>query len=179
MEQTKVQKVNHPLEPLTPEEIAKAVSILRKEKNLNTSVRFVQVVLQEPPKDVVLNYNDGDAINREAFIIILNNATEKTFEAVVSISNEKVMSWEYIPDVQPCFMLDEFEECEKVVKRNPEYQAALLKRGVTDPSLVMIDPWSAGYFGVEEDEGKRIARALAWVKKIQTIMAMLSHLADW
>jgi len=165
MEQTKVQKVNHPLEPLTPEEIAKAVSILRKEKNLNTSVRFVQVVLQEPPKDVVLNYNDGDAINRDAFIIILDNATEKTFEAVVSISNEKVMSWEYIPDVQPCFMLDEFEECEKVVKRNPEYQAALLKRGVTDPSLVMIDPWSAGYFGVEEDEGKRIARALAWVKK--------------
>ncbi|EIJ82043.1 tyramine oxidase [Bacillus methanolicus PB1] len=161
----KVKQISHPLEPLTAEEIKKAVEIVRKEKNLSQSVRFAQVVLKEPLKEVVLQYKNGDPINREAFIILLDNETEKTYEVVVSITNEEIVSWEHIPDVQPGFMLDEFEECEQVVKNNPEYQAALLKRGVTDPDLVMIDPWSAGYFNVEEDEGKRVARALAWVRK--------------
>lgn len=50
------------------------------------------------------------------------------------------------------------------MKNDPDYQAALLKRGITDPSLVMIDPWSSGYFGIPEDEGKRLVRALAWVR---------------
>ncbi|MBB5323248.1 primary-amine oxidase [Anoxybacillus tepidamans] len=161
----KVQKISHPLEPLTAEEITKVVAILREKKNLSHSVRFVQVVLHEPEKEIVLNYKKGDPINREAFIIVLDNETEKTYEAVVSITNEEVVSWEYIPGVQPNFMLDEFEECERVVKNNPEYREALLKRGITDPDLVMIDPWSAGYFNIEEDEGRRIARALGWVRK--------------
>ncbi|GAA3331342.1 hypothetical protein GCM10020331_087570 [Ectobacillus funiculus] len=52
------------------------------------------MVLQEPVKEVVLNYQEGDAINREAFIIILDNVTEKTYEAVVSITNEEVVLWE-------------------------------------------------------------------------------------
>ena len=123
-------------------------------------------MLKEPAKDIVLNYVEGEAINREAFIVILDNKSEKTFEAVVSITEEKVISWEHIPGVQAGIMLDEFEECEQVVKNNPEFQAALLKRGITNSDLVMVDPWSAGYFGIEEDEGKRLARAICWVQKI-------------
>ncbi|MGC9933823.1 primary-amine oxidase [Priestia aryabhattai] len=161
----KVVQVQHPLEPLTAEEISKAVSILKEQKNLSNSVRFAQVVLQEPLKETVLSYQEGDFIAREAFVILLDNKTEQTYEAVVSITEEKIILWEHIPGVQPGFMLDEFEECEQVVKNNPEYQEALLKRGVKDPDLVMIDPWSAGYFDIEEDEGKRVARALAWVRK--------------
>lgn len=155
----------HPLEPLNAKEIAEAVGILRFEKNLSESVRFVQVTLQEPPKAVVLNYKKGEPIEREAFICVLDNEKRQTYEAVVSITKGKVISWEPIPGVHPMFMLDEFAECEEVVKNHPEYQEALLKRGVTNPDLVMIDPWSAGNFGTEEDESIRIARALAWVRQ--------------
>ncbi|MEW9668502.1 primary-amine oxidase [Ammoniphilus sp. 3BR4] len=165
MSTTEKIQVFHPLEPLTVAEIQEAVSIIREKKNLGPKVRFAQVTLNEPLKEVVLNFKKGDPIDREAFIILLDNATGFTYEAVVSITNGEVTSYEYIPDVQPSFMLDEFEECERVVKENPEYQAALLKRGITDPDLVMVDPWSAGYFNIEEDEGKRVARALAWVRK--------------
>lgn len=157
--------VNHPLEPLTQEEILKTVAILKEKKNLSDYVRFAQIVLHEPSKEAVTRFQEGNSISREAFVILLDNETEKTYEAIVSITNEAINSWKYIADVQPGFMLDEFEECEQVVKNDPDYQKALLKRGVTDPDLVMIDPWSAGYFNVEEDEGKRVARALAWVRK--------------
>jgi primary-amine oxidase len=160
-----VKQALHPLEPLTAKEITSAVQFIKKQKNLSDSVRFAQVVLHEPPKAVVLNFKEGIKINREAFMILLDNETEKTYEAVVSITNEEIVSFEHIPDVQPGFLLEEFEECERVVKNNPDYQVALLKRGVTDPDLVMIDPWSAGYYKIKEDDGKRIARALAWVRK--------------
>jgi primary-amine oxidase len=30
----------------------------------------------------------------------------------------------------------------------------------------MVDPWSAGHFGIEEeDEGNILARAICWIKK--------------
>lgn len=160
-----INAVNHPLEPLTAEEIQKAVEIIKAEKKLSEYVRFSTVVLQEPAKEVVLNYVQGDQITREAFMVLLDNEFEKTYEAVVSITNEEVISWEYIPGVQAGIMLDEFEEVETVVKNDPQFQEALLKRGITNSDLVMVDPWSAGNFGIEEDEGKRLARAICWVRK--------------
>ena len=63
-------------------------------------------------------------------------------------------------------MLDEFFECEDAVKADPDFQAALAKRGVSDMSLVMVDPWSAGWYGDESShyEGRRVLRAMAWVR---------------
>ncbi|WP_088034340.1 primary-amine oxidase [Evansella clarkii] len=161
----KTQLINHPLEPLTAEEIREAVAIVKEKQNLSLSARFVQVVLYEPLKETVLSFEKGDPIIREAFMIILDNETEKTYEAVVSLTAKDVLSWEHIPGVQPGVMLDEFEQCEQVVKNSPEFQEALLRRGISDPDLVMVDPWSAGNFGIKEDEGKRLARAICWVKK--------------
>ncbi|WP_112179792.1 MULTISPECIES: primary-amine oxidase [Paraliobacillus] len=161
----KLVSVNHPLEPLRAEEIEQAVSILKKEKQLNDSVRFATVVLHEPEKKFVLNFKLDQNIDREAFIVALDNKEEKTYEAVVSITNEEVKSWDYIPGVQAGIMLDEFEEVENIVKNYPKFQEALLKRGITDSELVMVDPWSAGNFGIKEDEGIRLARAICWMKK--------------
>lgn len=163
--ETILNAVNHPLEPLTAEEIKRAVEIIRTEKSLGRSTRFVTVTLKEPEKAVVLSFELGDRIVREAFMILLDNEEEKAYEAIVSITEEKVTSWEYVPGVQPGIMLDEFEECEQVVKKDPAFLAALKKRGIDNADLVMVDPWSAGHFGIEEDEGKRLARAICWVRK--------------
>ena len=158
----------HPLEPLTPEEIKTAVSIFKREKQLGKTIRFPTVTLKEPDKQAVFNFEEGDNVDREVFIIILDNADGATYEAVVSLSSETVTSWEHIPDVQPSIMLDEFEECEAAVKASPEFQEAIKKRGIEDPDLVMVDPWSAGYYGIEEERGKRLSRALCWVRSSPT-----------
>ncbi|WP_462411725.1 primary-amine oxidase [Neobacillus sp. Marseille-QA0830] len=159
-----VKQAIHPLEPLAAEEITKAVTILKRNRNISEAARFAQVVLHEPEKDVVLKFKVGDSFDREVFMILLEPEMNETYEAIVSLTMEEVVSWELIPDVRPGFILDEFEAVEALVKNNPEYQAALIKRGVTDPSLVMVDPWSSGYFHIPEDEGKRLVRALAWVR---------------
>lgn len=161
---TKMTPAIHPLEPLTAEEIRVAVATVRQERSLGGRVRFMSVALQEPPKDCVLAYCSGDPIERQAFMVLLDNETAKTYEAIVSITDQSVVSWKYIPDVQPGFVLDEFFDCEAAVKSNPDFQAALLKRGITDPDLVMVDPWSAGNYGVEDEQGVRLSRALSWVR---------------
>ncbi|MGD1895698.1 MAG: primary-amine oxidase [Phormidesmis sp.] len=156
--------VSHPLEPLTPDEMSAAIAIIKEQKNLSTSVRFVSVTQKEPPKETVLSFSSGDAIARKAFIVLLDNATAETYEAVVSLETGQIDTWEYIHNVQPPIMLDEFVECEAAVKANPDFQAAIAKRGITNPDLVMVDPWSAGSYGIAEEEGVRLSRALCWVR---------------
>src|SRR5438034_3815764 len=108
--------VLHPLEPLTGEEIASAVSIVRNERQLGEKVRFASVTLHEPPKGEVLNFKPGNPITREAAMILLDNADGATYEATVSITEGKVTSWRHVPGVQPSIMLDEFFECEQLLK---------------------------------------------------------------
>ncbi len=156
--------VSHPLEPLTAEEIAAAVTIVRSERNLSERVRFASVRLHEPPKEVVLNFKQGHPVTREAFIILLDNTDGKTYEAVVSLTRGKVTSWHHVPDVQPSIMLDEFFECERAVKAHPDFQAALRKRGITNLDLVMVDPWSAGNYGTLEENTRRLSRTISFVR---------------
>ncbi len=156
----------HPLEPLTGDEIAAAVSILQQSGRLGPKARFVLAVLQEPQKEIVLGWSPGQEVPREAFVQILDNADGKVYEAVVSLTESTVTRWEHIPGVQPSLMLDEFFECETAVKADAAFQAALAKRGITDMALVMVDPWSAGWYGDESKsyENRRVLRAMAWLR---------------
>ncbi len=160
---------SHPLDPLTAEEIAAASSILKSERQLGARVRFETVVLYEPDKNAVLDFqatafDDRKAVPRAAFIVILDNDTASTYEAVVSLDERRVVSWKRVPGVQPRVMFDEFVECETMVRADPQFLAAIKKRGITDPSLVMVDPWSAGNYGYEEEEGRRLVLARCFVR---------------
>jgi primary-amine oxidase len=83
---TPVALAQHPLDPLTAEEVSRAVKILRTEYPLSGRTRFATVVLQEPPKSVVLDFEKGDAIQREAFAILLDNATATTIQYEVKLT---------------------------------------------------------------------------------------------
>ena len=48
---------------------------------------------------------------------------------------------------------------------HPDWNAALDRRGVVDRSLVQIDPWPAGTFGLGHEEGRRITRCLAYLRE--------------
>ncbi len=154
----------HPLDPLSADEISKTVAIMRGDDQFKEKMRFVKIDLNEPSKEVVFNFKKGTPIDREAFLILLDNADGATYEGVVSISQESIKSFEHIPGVQPSVILDEFFECEALLKEHPDFQAALKKRGITDMDLVTVDPWSAGNYGAEEEQDRRILRALTWVR---------------
>src|SRR5205823_14243466 len=163
----KVATTRHPLDPLTADEVQAASTILKKERGLDAGHRFVYVMLNEPAKKDVLAWKPGNGtlVDRRAFIVVRDRTRRKTFEAVVSLTQEKVVSWEEIKGVQPSIMLEEFMTVDEVVRKDPRWQAALRRRGVTNFEMAITDAWSCGYYSeIDGAEKGRFCRPLTWIR---------------
>lgn len=158
----------HPLDPLSPEEIAATIQIVRKVRHLDIGVRWISVELHEPPKADVLAFQEGVSFTRQAFLVIFDPATNTTSEAIVSLTTREVVSWREVPGVQPAITFTEVLEVEQVVKAHPVFQAALMRRGITNLDLVMVDSWPAGYYGPEDASTRRLGRPLVFVRTDRT-----------
>lgn len=159
-----MSNIHHPLEPLTADEVQLAVTILRDAGKVTPTTRFISVSLKEPAKDVVRKHSGG-SIERRAFAVLFDNATNSCYEATVSLTERKLTAHTHIPGVQPTMSADEQVECEQAVLASPEFKAALKKHyGIDDTSLVMVDIWSAGNYGSEEDRTRRLARPLCFLR---------------
>jgi primary-amine oxidase len=162
-------RLPHLLDPLTAVEVARAWSLVHRHDGLGSRVRVISIALAEPPREA--SCEPGAASHpaeRAAFVVLMDRDAHKTYEAVVSLTQGRVVSWTHVPGVQPAIVLDEFFECEAAVRADPGWQAAMRRRGVTDFSLAMVDPWSAGNFGIENETGRRLSRTLTWVRTSPT-----------
>ena len=153
----------HPLEPLDAGEVQQVVALLKAAGKVTPTTRFVSISLKEPPKARVHAGESG--LPREADVVLFDNATNSCFEAVVSLAKQAVVGWKHVPGAQPTMTIDEQVECEQAVLNSPLFKAALKKHyGFDDTSLVMVDIWSAGNYGDEEDRTRRLARPLCFVR---------------
>ncbi len=153
-----------PLDPLSAKEITKAVEILRREHALGEALRFPMIALHEPSKEAVLAHRPGEAFTREAFIVVLDKAVGETFEAIVSLTEDRVRDWRAVTGVQPQLLLEEIFALDRIAKESPAFREALRRRGITDLDLVMVDPWGAGFWGVDAEEGRRLVRGAAYAR---------------
>ena len=155
----------HPLDPLSAEEIRTAVALVRTERRLGPHVRFVTVILHEPAKEVVRSFVRGAAVDREAFAVVFDPAGGTTYEAVVSVTAGEVRSWRLVPGIQPAITVDEFIECEEAVKADPAFRAALRKRGVTESDMLVVEAWPVGDYALPEERGRRLAWTPVWMRR--------------
>lgn len=153
----------HPLDRLTIEESEAAVAIVRADSRFGVRMRFASVDLHLPAKATVLGHAAGDPVEREVDVVLLDNADGSTHEVVASITGGSVRAWERIEGVQPSIILNEFRESEDAMRDDPDFQAAMAKRGITDTSKVTIDPWTAGNYGDSVEDNNRIVRGLVWL----------------
>ncbi len=153
----------HPLDSLDAAEMSRAVEIIRADARLPKEGLFPSLVLNEPPKAEVLAWKTGDPFRREAFAVMYDRKSSKTFEAVVDLKEGKVASIKEMPGVQPGVMLSEFESLPKVVSADPRWVKALARRGLEDMSKVAVDIWA---YGTPPKSGskKRLMRAIAYYK---------------
>ena len=157
--------IRHPLEPLTAEEVTNAAAIVRADNRWNDRALFVRISLNEPSKDRVLGYREGEPIDPQAFVIIRDRAARATVEVVVSVRRGTVLSWDVVPGAQPSITFDEFLSADQAIRNYPRWQEAMRKRGVTDFSLAMVDAWSDGHYGPEANPAhRRIIRPLTFVR---------------
>ena len=159
----------HPLEPLSRDEVALAVKVLKDSGKITPTTRFISVSLKEPSKAVVYAFTGKESHPREAAAVLFDNATNACFETDVSLTDQRVIAWKHIPGVQPTMSSDEQIECEQAVLASPEFKAALKRHcGTDDTSRVMVDIWSAGNYGSEEDKTMRLARPLCFLRSDPT-----------
>jgi len=167
MDTLTLNKISHPLEPLSADEMNAAVRILKQSKQAGPGLRFISVSLREPAKEIVKEYR-GEQVSREAFAVLYDCQRLECYEAVVSITEELLLEWNHIPGAQPTMAVDEQIACEQAVLNSPEFKEALKKYGIFDPSLVMVDIWSAGFYGQEEEKHIRLARPLCFLRSDPT-----------
>ena len=156
----------HPLDPLTSAEIEAVTGLISSDPRAPSAPRFVSVEVREPPKSRVLAFEPGAGCERQASVVLLDRELGDCVEVVVSLTRAEIASWRVVEGVQPAITPDEAAECQRVARNCPEFLAAINKRGVSDPDLVMLDPWSAGHYGDEPagDKGRRLVRALAYAR---------------
>ncbi len=132
---------SHPLDPLTAEEFRQVASVLRGERVDGPRWRIASIELKEPGKDAVAA---GGSTPREALVICWNRDDGRAYRAVVSLTDGAVTTWAELPGQHPNITLDEWHECDEMLRDSPQLAAALARRGITDRSRVLTDLWAYG-----------------------------------
>jgi primary-amine oxidase len=152
----------HPLDPLTAEEIRQAAAILRRDRGVGAGWRFASIDLREPAKDVLAA---GAVAGRETTVVCWDRSDGRAFRAVVSLTDDAVTAWEDLPGQQPNMTVDEWHECDVMLRAHPALAEALARRGITDLSLVLTDMWAYGAALVPERyRGLRIGWSDVWYR---------------
>lgn len=159
----------HPLAPLTGDEILAARDIVYASGRAEVPddvLRFAYIGLHDPPKDMVRAVDAGEDVapDRQVRLVLLQGPDADVVEATVSVTRGEVDRWEIVRDVRPPLQMEESIMVLAALHEHPDWNAALDRRGIEDRSLVQIDPWPAGTFGLGHEEGRRITRCLAYLR---------------
>jgi primary-amine oxidase len=157
--------VTHPLEPLSADEIRQVAAVVRRDRGVGDSWRFASIELKEPAKADLPALEAGRLTEREAIVVCWNRSDGQAYRAVVSLTDDEVTSWEHQPGQQPNMTVDEWHECDIMLRSRPAFRAALEKRGITDMSRVLSDMWAYGAaFVPERYAGRRIGWCDVWYR---------------
>lgn len=189
---SKLTARQHPLDPLSEAEIAAVTRLIRTQRQLTASHRFAMVRLEEPLK---AELKAATIPPRLAFAVVLDRNTGDAFEAIVDLGGETVRDWKALPNReapygQPPVMIEEFFRCEAIVKADPAWRAAMQRRGLSERQieLVQVDPFSSGFFDRDFERGRRIVRAVcylrddikdnAYARPIEGVVAVVDLIAE-
>ena len=171
---------NHPLDQLSYQEVWRVLEILRDAGRLDAETTFSQLTLSEPDKDVVRGWREGDEIPRAAYALVRQG--EDTFEATVDLIAGEVSAWTQLTGVQPNWSLGEFGAVVGKVLEHPDFIAGLEKRGITDTSFLDCSTIPPGYFGTEEEKGRRLGHVRCseargarntWARQVEGLTAVV------
>src|SRR5690348_10202375 len=122
---TATERVEHPLDPLTPAEIRAAATIARRDLALPQTARFAAIRLLEPAKTAVRFHRAGDPVERRAWIAVMDAAAGTLHDGVIRLDSPAVERWTARPGLQGPLLLDEYDRAAEVIRKDPQWQAAL------------------------------------------------------
>ena len=158
-------EVAHPLDPLTESEIRAVTAILRRERSVDETWRYASIELREPAKAAVREFVSGTPFVRLARVVCWSRLAGTAYKAIVSITDDSVVSWDAVPGEQPNITVDEWHEAHDVLIAHPDVIAVLAARGITDLPLVLMDTWAYGHALIPaEFLGRRVGWTDTWYR---------------
>ncbi|MFL9960894.1 primary-amine oxidase [Paraburkholderia sediminicola] len=165
----------HPLDPLSGEEMQLACDLVKAAEQLDSHARFPMVELREPPKAEVVAFKRGSYFSRTAFVLAIDRSNGATIEFDVDlrekrIASRRVLPFDQAPYGQPPIMIDDFMNAEQIVKNDEAWRVAVMKRGLSERDLerVQVDPFSAGCFDRDNENGRRLVRCVSYYRETLT-----------
>lgn len=151
----------HYMDPLSASEYSKVINILKKYEYVGETGLYPLITLSEPDKTKTLGWKPGDTLSRQAFVIVRKNS--ETYQGLVDITLGKVVSWEKVKGVETgILMSEEWRMAQHIVRKDKKWQEAIQKRGITNFQEVVCIPNTAGYFGLREEEGRRLVKVVSY-----------------
>lgn len=156
--------LDHPLSMLAPSEIEAARTVLAEAGELPDGAVIAHIVLDEPEKLPLAEWNTGDPLDRRVRALVVPGPELTMVEYVIAIADGSIVERTVIDGMRPALLMGESFGAIVACSEHPEYLAALARRGIDDVADVQIDPWPAGSFGYAAEEGRRIARCISFLR---------------
>ena len=155
--------ISHPLDALSPKEIKQAADLLKSTGAADKDSLFGAITLLEPPKAEVLKWKKGDALARQAFVVLRSKG--KTFEARIDLTTAKILSLTEMPGQHPMIMDRNWLRARDAFMADPRFLAALKKRDLKPDKTVFCTPNSAGYFPNEDFGDRHVVKVPCFTTK--------------
>lgn len=152
------QEPTHPLDGLSVSEHWAIYETLRDSGRLDGPAEYLYVGLEEPDKAEVLGWTAGQGFGRRARVQLVSEGVG--YDAVVDISNRRVLDLRQIPDRQQMLSRAEGRTAGEAALEHPDVIDGLRARGVTDLEQVSCFPTALGFFDTPEERGRRLSRVV-------------------
>ena len=151
----------HWSDPLTEAEIAEVIALVRADERIGTAPRFWGIAVEEH-----LARSLAPGQGRPVRLVVMNPLAHAAWTVTAWTSGDdrgaSVSSWSDVDAKRPGVSSEEARAIAKAAREDEGMKAALAKRGITDTSLVWVDPESITGFEPEGLEDRRLAWGTVW-----------------
>lgn len=155
---------NHPLDPLTAEELTVVRDVLVKSGKFSPTTNFIWIELDEPPKSAVEGFRPSTEFPRRAKFAAVDYDKQKTFEVVVDIGARRIASIKDLAGLQPGIDGRDIAIARSVVDSNGAIKQALIRHGMKIPGkvseAVQVLYYSIGRDAAFNDNRHRLMRVV-------------------
>jgi len=155
--------VTHPLDPLNPAELARAVEIVRQHEKCRPSDLFVTVSLDEPSKSELAQPD----VPRRVKAVLWRQQSRELFESVFVLP-DGAPSWTCVPDARAPMLAAQIDAVLEVARNSPAFVAGLRERGVAEGSDLHMEAWPFGGLLPDRFAGRRVVYTPVWERKTPT-----------
>ncbi|TCB97252.1 primary-amine oxidase [Micromonospora zingiberis] len=148
-------------DPLTETEIAEVVALVGADPRIGERPRYWGIAVEEGLARAL-----APGQGRPVRLVVMNPDEHAAWEVGAWTSGTdraaSVASWTPVDSERPGVSSEEARLVAQACRQDAAFQAALAKRGITDPSLIWVDPESITGFEPEDLAGRRLSWGTVW-----------------